>query len=149
MISVTNGNILNCKEDIIIHQVNVRGIMGCGLARQLADQYPKLEKEYYNFCKEKNFNYDELKGKTYIEKCENKYIANIFSQKINFDTDYKMMKKSLKLVELKAKECNLSVAIPYGLGCGIANGNWNIVYKIIKEIFQYSKVKCTLYRLEV
>ncbi len=28
MIKIVKGNILDCKEDIIIHQVNVQGIMG-------------------------------------------------------------------------------------------------------------------------
>lgn len=28
MINIKNGNILNCSEDIIVHQVNVQGIMG-------------------------------------------------------------------------------------------------------------------------
>lgn len=28
MISIKKGNILDCVEDIIVHQVNVQGIMG-------------------------------------------------------------------------------------------------------------------------
>ena len=46
MIKIVNGNILNAKENIIVHQVNVQGIMGGGVARQLATKYPNLEKEY-------------------------------------------------------------------------------------------------------
>lgn len=98
-------------------------------------------------CKEDKFNYEELKGLSYIPKYENKYIANIFSQKPNFDTDYEMMEKALKWVKIKAQDYNLSVAIPYGIGCGIANGEWNEVYKIIKEVFENSNIQCTLYKL--
>lgn len=46
MIKIVNGNILECTENIIVHQVNVQGIMGGGVARQLANQYINLEKEY-------------------------------------------------------------------------------------------------------
>lgn len=34
----------------------------------------------------------------------------------------------------------MRVAIPYGLGCGLAGGNWNIVYEIIARQFEdYSR----------
>ena len=34
----------------------------------------------------------------------------------------------------------MRVAIPYGLGCGLAGGNWNIVYGIIARQFEdYSR----------
>ena len=51
------------------------------------------------------------------------------------------MRRALHWVKLKAKECNLTVAIPSGIGCGNANGDWKIVYKIIEDIFKDSKVK--------
>lgn len=37
MIKVVNGNVLDCTEDVIIHQVNVAGVMGrwsCKATRQ-------------------------------------------------------------------------------------------------------------------
>lgn len=51
MVNIKQGNILDAKENIIVHQVNVQGIMGGGVARQLANQYKELEKEYSKFCK--------------------------------------------------------------------------------------------------
>ena len=64
-----------------------------------------------------------------MKKFNDKYIANLFSQKPNFDTDYEMLERALNWVKKKATDENLSVAIPYGIGCGIANGDWNTVYK--------------------
>ena len=72
---------------------------------------------------------------------------NTFSQKENFDTDYKMMKEGLEEVKRYAKTFNLKIAIPYKIGCGIAKGDWEKVYKIIEEVF--SDYEVTLYRLEV
>ena len=146
MIKIKQGNILNCDENIIVHQVNVQGVMGGGVARQLADQYKELEKDYYQVCKEDKFDYEELKGLASIPQYNDKHIANIFSQKPNLDTDYEMMERALNWVKRKAIDFKLSVAIPYGIGCGIANGDWNIVYKIIEEVF--SDYDVTLYKLE-
>ena len=71
----------------------------------------------------------------------------MFSQKPNFDTDYIAMEKCLRYIKMWAENNDLSIAIPYGIGCGIANGDWNIVYKIIEKVFNDYDV--TLYKLEV
>ena len=148
MVKIKQGNILNCDENIIVHQVNVQGIMGSGVAKQLADQYKGLEPFYSLHCKELNNDYRLLSGTVllYGDINNKKKIANIFSQKPNFDTDYEAMKKALLEIKQYAKDFNLSIAIPYGIGCGIANGDWNVVYKIIEKVF--SDCEVILYRLE-
>lgn len=70
----------------------------------------------------------------------------MFSQKENFDTDYLNMEIALTDIKAKARERNRSIAIPYGIGCGIANGDWNEVYKIIEKVFDDYNV--TLYKYE-
>ena len=64
-------------------------------------------------CEEDNFKYEELKGLAYIKKFEDKYIANLFSQNPNFDTDYEMLERALNWVKRKMVDENLTVAIPY------------------------------------
>lgn len=117
MIEVVNGNILDCTEDVIIHQVNVQGIMGGGVARQLANRYENLEKEYSEFCKIYDNDYNKLKGKVFKIMIDGKFIMNMFSQKPNFDTDYEAMKKALTYIKKWAENNNLSIAMPYGIGC--------------------------------
>lgn len=146
MDKVKQGNILECNENIIVHQVNTQGIMGGGVARQLANRYINLEKEYSEFCKLYNNDYNKLKGKVFKIMLEGKIIMNMFSQKENFDTDYEAMKIALEEIKEYAKSFKLSVAIPYGIGCGIANGEWSEVYKIIDEVF--SDYDVTLYKLK-
>lgn len=148
MITIKKGNILDCTENIIVHQVNSQGVMGGGLARQLADKYKGLEPFYFEHCREKNNSYQILSGTVlfYGDVNNRRKIANIFSQKENFNTDYKAMKIALKEVKQYAKDIKLSIAIPYGIGCGIANGNWDKVYKIIEQVF--SDYKVILYKLE-
>lgn len=113
MVNIREGNILDCKENIIVHQVNVQGVMGGGVARQLALQYPNLEKEYSEFCKVYNNNYKELKGKVFKIMLQGKFIMNMFSQAEDFNTDYEAMNKALEEIKQYAKSFNLNIAIPY------------------------------------
>lgn len=146
MISIVKGNILNCTEDIIVHQVNCQGIMGGGVAKQLAQHYKKLEDIYFKHCVECCMNYQKMKGTVFMfASNQGKIIANMFSQKPNFDTDYCSMKNALQEIKCWAKGRKSSVCMPYGIGCGIANGDWNIVFRIIEEVFKDYEV--TLYQL--
>ena len=113
MVKIKQGNILNCNEDIIIHQVNIQGYMSGGVARQLANKYINLEKEYSEFCKIHDNNYNLLKGQVFKIMLQGKFIINMFSQKENFDTDYNAMEIALKEIKEYGKSLNLSVAIPY------------------------------------
>lgn len=120
--------------------------MGGGLARQLADQYSKLENTYSGWCKDFNNNYDKLKGKIPVYAVPGKMIANMFSQKLNFDTDYKAMRRALDKIKVFARLNDYTIAIPYKIGCGIAHGDWNIVQKIIEKVF--SDYDITIYKLK-
>ena len=150
MVVIKNGNLLDCTEDIIIHQVNCEGVMGGGVARQLALQYPDLEEIYKRHCDLTCNNYNKLKGTIFtvttadVEK-EYKTICNIFSQESNFNTDYEALKKCLEKVKKYAKYHCKSIAIPYKIGCGIANGDWDIVLDIILEVF--GDYDITLYKI--
>lgn len=145
MVKIKQGNILDCSEEIIVHQVNVQGIMGGGVARQLADQYLGLEREYSEFCELHSNNYNQLKGQVFKIMIQGKMIMNMFSQMPNYDTDYEMMEIAFKEIKEYAKSFNLTICMPHGTGCGIANGDWNKVYKIIEEVFNDYDV--TLYKL--
>lgn len=69
----------------------------------------------------------------------------MFSQRENFDTDYISMSYALSEIKQIAKERNMSIAIPFGIGCGIARGDWNEIYKIIEKTFNDYEV--TIYNL--
>lgn len=93
-----------------------------------------------------NNNYDLLSGTVLFYGDYEKTIANMFSQKPNFDTDYTAMEKSLRYIKMWSENNNLSIAIPHGIGCGIAHGNWDRVYKIIEKVFKDYEVN--LYKLK-
>ncbi len=162
MIKKLWGNILDAKENITCQQVNCKGVMGAGLAKQIADKYPHVYKCYKEMCDNYKFPFGEsLLGKTlFVEinnqedlfnsKEEYKVIACLFSQgtygKSNrVYTDYSAFAGSLLLVKQYAEGMGYSVAIPYGIGCGLGNGDWRIIYNIIGDIFGAYDI--SIYRL--
>lgn len=151
MLDIKIGNIFECEEDIIAHQVNCLGIMGGGIALQIKKLYPNVFDEYYNYCIRRKKEREKLLGNLLICN-DDKIIANCFGQldisKRKCVTNYEMLEKSLTTLRMYAHINNLSIAIPYKIGCGLAGGDWNIVYNILKELFEKSCVKCVLYKFE-
>lgn len=147
-VNIIQGDLMKAKEDILGHQVNCQGVMGSGIAKILRDTYPNLYPSYKQFCE--NYTPEELLGKCQIVTTDSKYVANIFGQlkygrqKVRY-TDYDALKDSLRILKDYAMKHNLSVALPYNIGCGLANGEWSIVEEILEEIF--SDYDVTLYKL--
>jgi O-acetyl-ADP-ribose deacetylase (regulator of RNase III) len=150
LIKIVKGDILQAKEDIIGHQVNCKGIMGAGLAKQIRNKYPIAYSEYKELCLKQG---DRLLGATqYIDTLDGKVIVNIFGQmgygRNRIQTDYKALEMALKSIKYTVTETTLknkSVALPYGIGCGLAGGDWDIVHSIISDVFNDYEI--TLYKL--
>ena len=141
------GNIFNCKENIICHQVNMYKKMGAGIAKQIRERYPNVYQDYLL--------HEPVLGEVHIIPVEHDdiipyqnqniglWIANMYSQNsYGYDgaqyTDYDAMRKCFNDINdhiSKSNKCgnNLSLAIPYKIGCGIGGGDWSIVSKIIVE----------------
>ena len=69
----------------------------------------------------------------------------------DWNTDYNALNKSMKLLEeyARTKTEHQTVVIPGYIGCGIAGGDWNIVYNdIIKPIFEKSSVNLIIVYFE-
>ena len=149
-IPVKIGSLFSSGADLLVQQVNCQGVMGAGLAKQIAFHYSEVYREYKAFC-QKYATSAEMLGKVLIvETYGGTHVANIFAQdkygRNDCFTDYAALRKGFAKVAEFAKTTNMSVAIPYGIGCGLAGGNWEIVNNIIAEAFAgYPKV--SLWRL--
>lgn len=149
MLIYKKGDILQATENIICHQVNVNGVMGGGLALQIAKLYPRCEAEYKRFCDWYDKDYNELKGSFFgclINR--NRTIINCFTQKPGFETDYEQLKICFSRVLKYAKKYERDVAVPFGYGCGIAKGNWNLVSKIFEDLSNKYWVDISIYKLD-
>lgn len=152
MIQIVNGNLLDATQKIIAHQVNCF-TMGSGVAKQLMDKWPQVSDCHRIMCNVYENNRKDLLGNCqFIGITPDKIVANLFGQ-YNYGTkrdtvytDYEALSKAFELLSLKAKGMEASIAMPYGIGCGLAGGDWKIVEKMIDEIFNDCEV--VLYKLK-
>ena len=145
MIKHIKCDIFESGADIICHQVNCQGVMGSGVAKTVRERYPEVYNKYLDFCKHADGMPKRLLGMVQpcsISKNNNEFypiITNLFAQE-NFGyngkcyTDYGALRKCLEAVE-EASDKNTIVAFPYLMGCHRGGGDWNIVYKMIEEVF--------------
>lgn len=153
MIKEVKGNLLEAKEFIIAHQVNCKGVMGAGVAKQIKEKLLPKEAftKYYILCKQYPANI--LLG--HVQLChihtngQPKIIANLFAEDVpagkKLDTNYKALQKCLDQL-FEDKHCTF--ALPGYLGCGLAGGDWDLVYDMIVKTANTHGVDVTIYYLE-
>ena len=150
MIKIVTGDLLYAAEDIIGHQVNCKSVMGSGIARAIRDRYEAAYVGYMNYCHGKKPH--DLLGSCHVVDVGNgRFVAHLFGQ-LNYGrekqlyTRYDALENALRKLCEFAKSNQLSVALPYNIGCGLANGNWNVVERIIARVFD--DIEVTLYKVK-
>lgn len=136
-INFYKGNLLEAKERYIVHQVNCRGVMGSGIAKQIKEKWPIVYEKYLEKCKQDS----KLLGSVLpVSTDDGKIICNIFGQK-NYgygrQTNYLALIGGLCKVFENAKS---DVAIPANLGCGRGGADWIKIFNFIQTIsedFEY------------
>lgn len=173
MIKIVDGNLFDSKANFIIHQVNCQGVMGSGVALQVVENYPHVEREYNNYlryCKKNKIQslgtaqyvpneswalimVDTMKNNKVIAFDNNyQYIVNLFGQDTygtGVHTDLKAFKKALVDIRDKALEIGATVAMPYKIGSHRGGESWDNVYTVIKKVFENSGVDVEIYRYDM
>lgn len=148
MIESRDGDIFEQKDlTHIVHQANLYHTFGSGIARQIRERFPyacdaDLATPRSDLSKLGGFSlgFDPLgKGPT---------IVNLYSQVgiggQDRRTSYDAMVRGLEQLEASLRFDGPTgsrrrqptvLGIPYGIGCGLANGDWRIVQTIIKCVF--------------
>ena len=158
-------DIFNCKENIIVHQVNMHKKMASGIAKQIRERFPNVYEEYMKYdcelgdvgfvivCKLNGWtdNYEYMKEDFVHRAKEYRCVANLYSQRNygydgNLYTDYDAMRKGFKTIANGCKQFDISLAIPYGIGCGLGGANWEIVSQIIVE--ELADIEYKIYKLK-
>lgn len=147
MITIKNGDLLKATEGIIAHQVNCHGVAG-GLAQAVFTAWPEAGSKYHalvNGKRRRAAQMDLLGGNQLVPQSDGKIIANLFGQYWP-GADYRpdILRRCLALLAEDAAILGKSVAIPYGLSCGICGGDWRQVYNMIEETMH--GVEVTIYR---
>lgn len=139
MIKIVTGDLMDANEDIIVHQVNCKGVMGSGVAKQIRATFPEVFKEYQGHAH--SHDSDELLGTAQFvySSSKNKIIANVFGQDSFGASRRRTFESALiwGLIKVKefAEDNNMSIAMPYNIGCALGGGDWEVVYEGIQAVF--------------
>lgn len=135
-----NESVFNIGADIIIQQVNCVGVMGAGLAKQIRLRFPGVYDQYKAYCGHHNGARALLGEIQVVVNGEGEpLVVNLFAQ-VQFGrdrryTDYDAFRTCCKKLAktLETLDENAVVAIPYGIGCGLAGGDWGIISGILHD----------------
>lgn len=163
-IEIVKGDILQSDARFILQQCNNKGVMGAGLAKEIKKDLTEDEfQKYVDLCKSEN-----VLGKIVILKSKNifkrRYINFIAQDGFGHDkrkvyTKYDCFESALtrfltilKYTASLTPDINYEVAIPYKIGCGLANGDWNEILRLFNLAYNslesYPNVIFKIYQLE-
>lgn len=127
-----NGNALEPKKGLILHQTNCMGVMGAGIALQIAKKWPEAEKEYVKYCLQAAPR-DLLGTVQFTPLTDDLWLGNLFCQVSPGPraTVYEAYPKVLREAVEEFDE-DFPVHIPFGIGCGLAGGDWDVVLPMLE-----------------
>lgn len=140
MIELRVGDIFKQEDlDVIIHQANCFNTMKSGIAKDIAELYPEaVEADNRTIKGDKS----KLGSYTCGVGKNDMHIINMYSQyhfypRTVVHTDYEAMERAFKTIkeDYVSPSPPITIGIPLGIGCGLAGGDWNKVWEIIKKIF--------------
>lgn len=138
-IDIIEGNLLDAKTDLIIHQVNCKGKMNSGVAKAIREKWPIVFDEYVKLT---STPFADLGTCQPISVSENQKVINMFSQKdYGYDgglyTSYDAVNTCLgKTKNYMQRNGYTSIALPYNMCCCRGGANWTIIMELIKDNFK-------------
>ena len=139
------GDLLDAQADVICHQVNCQGVMGSGLAAQIAKRYPDVKDAYLQYCKDQTDPYHMLGNVQLVNPDGAPYrVANVFGQmdygrqKVRY-TSYDAL--NIAFTNLNRAFKGKTLAFPHGFGCGLGGGDWAHVLLLMEQCFTDCTIK--------
>lgn len=155
-IAVVSGNIFDSKRQMIAVPVNLKGVMGAGLAKSASMKFPKLLEVYQDACKYQEIdvyrpvlvsNEMWIYYPNYTNEPEHRVIC-LFATKDDWrnDSDIEWIREGLKWLRYHYKTAGIqSMALP-ALGCGLGGLKWDDVYPVIEDILGEIDIPVDVYR---
>ena len=143
MLYETKGDIVTGNFNFFVQQVNCKGVMGAGLAKQIRDKYPAVYYDYINAIKYEN----ATLGHVLLSPANGRICVCLFSQygygRDKRYTDYEAFSKCLTALQRMISDypAEYTIAFPYGIGCGLAGGDWNIIRPMLEQFSENVKQK--------
>jgi O-acetyl-ADP-ribose deacetylase (regulator of RNase III) len=157
MLKIINGNLLDSDCQYIAHQCNCYSKRGAGLASAIFKAFPWAD--VYSSRSERG-NDASLFGSITVHgdpKRKERYVINIYSQlkpgkpSPGRDSAASRLEAFRKALNQIARSHELeSIGFPYGIGCGLAGGDWEEYESILEgfaKLVGKRGVSVILYRL--
>jgi O-acetyl-ADP-ribose deacetylase (regulator of RNase III) len=158
---VVEGNLLDAKESCIVHQCNCTTTRAAGLAAQLHEKFPWCD----IYSKRNGYDLGHI-GEALISGNgkDRRYVASLISQiyaggpsdKTQFyvphldeviaDNNNTRVMLFQRALEDLASNGITTFAFPWGIGCGLAKGNWKTYEKILREWANKNKLVVRVYK---
>lgn len=134
---IVAGDITNVTTGIVVHQVNCRNRIGAGVSGPIVKKWPEVETSYHRCCSshEPTELLGQMQAVVIREPDESGMngllVVNSFTQ-MNYGnaaktgktyTDMRLLVKNI--LKICYQNADATVYVPYGIGCGLAGGNWN------------------------
>ena len=140
-IKIIDQDILKVDEGVICHQTNCMGAAG-GLAGVLFSKYPTAHKEYkttvQSFLEDwlplGTVNLVHIKHDLYVCNMYAQYDYGVNSRKTEYGTFRMCLRDLITALQWK-RLTDCRIYFPYGIGCGLGGGDWEIIHGIIKYEF--------------
>lgn len=155
---ILKGDLLETPFEIIAHQVNCRGKMGSGVAKQIRGKFPVVYEDYARVLE--TYGAGVMFGRAQVVYQDVHTIFNLFGQ-LNYGydgkqyTDYKALENALDEAiwhyrhdQTIDSDVQLTIAIPYKIGCDRGGGDWDVVKGILEKIEKECHVIFVAYKLE-
>jgi len=149
-VSIVLGNLLDAPELYIGHQCNcITHGHGAGLARLLFDKFP-----YANTYARRTEPSEPGSYSLHGNGKEERFVVNFYGQyhpgkaKHRSDTKGQRLEWLISSMDRFVTDCTPSeLALPHGIGCGLAGGDWEIYYDALKKFAGDRKLRIRLYKL--
>ena len=129
---VIQQDLLAVTHGICCQQVNCRGAFGKGLALATRMKFPLIARAYFEKRDWK------LRDCVFVEVKSGLYHALLAGQDQygagQCFTDYTALESCLKQAKDFADPLRLPLFLPFGIGCGLAGGDWRTVSAIIDRV---------------
>lgn len=140
------GNVLDIPHGVIVHGCNSHGVMGSGIAKKIRERHSEVFDVYYE-----EYTKGVIAGRpclqlgsyTYCLISPTHVIVNAVTQQ-NFGrnpgivyVDYDALALAFKMMTTSDSDIR-KIGLMYGIhfpliGCGLANGEWDIVSSLIDQ----------------
>jgi O-acetyl-ADP-ribose deacetylase (regulator of RNase III) len=151
---INQGNLLESDCNVIIHQANCQGVMGAGTAKQIVNLYPSVldaDRQYHIPIGDR-----KRMGHTSHAWVDGPYgrllVINLYGQfryGKGVHTEHEAFKRALRSILHRMEKLGrgYKIGLPFGIGAGLAGGDWNVIFGIIKDAAAEFERDLYLYKL--